>query len=166
MRDEMQMSGKRRMMGSMRSAPLQWDLSPREAIARQKELRDRVRLAPLAREPRTVGGCDVSMERFGTQGFAGFVVLSYPECSILDHAVVERPLAFPYIPGLLSFREIPLLLDAWNELKTKPDVLVADGQGIAHPRRMGIATHLGLELGIPAIGCAKSVLTGIYDYPP
>jgi deoxyribonuclease V len=142
-----------------------WDLAPKEAIALQKDLRERVRLVPLAKEPTLIGGCDVSMNRFAKEGFAGFVTLSYPELRLLDHAVVKRDIPFPYVPGLLSFREIPMLLDAWRELATKPEVLLVDGIGVAHPRRLGIASHLGLVLGIPTIGVAKSVLTGHHEEP-
>ncbi|MES2931582.1 MAG: deoxyribonuclease V [Patescibacteria group bacterium] len=142
-----------------------WNLSPKEAIALQKELRDQVRLVPLASEPALVGGCDVSMNRFAKEGFAGFVTLSFPALEMVDHAVVKDTIPFPYIPGLLSFREIPMLMKAWEDLETKPDVLLVDGIGIAHPRRLGIATHLGLMLNIPTIGCAKSVLTGAYEEP-
>lgn len=143
----------------------QWDLTPKEAIALQKELREQVCIVPLEKEPSIVGGCDVSMNRFAKEGFAGFVTLSYPELVLQDHAVVKDDIPFPYVPGLLSFREIPMLLKAWDLLETKPDVLLVDGTGIAHPRRLGIATHLGLILGIPTIGCAKSVLTGSYEMP-
>ena len=143
-----------------------WNLSPKEAIALQKELREQVRLEPLAVTPRYVGGCDVSMNRFAKEGFAGFVTLSYPELELVDHSVVKDLIPMPYIPGLLSFREIPMLLKAWERLEQKPDVLVADGIGIAHPRRLGIASHLGVLLDLPTIGCAKSVLTGVYEEPP
>jgi deoxyribonuclease V len=142
-----------------------WDLTPKEAIALQKELRDEVRLEPLMQEPLTIGGADVSMNRFAKEGFAGFVTLSFPELALLDHAVDKGLIPFPYVPGLLSFREIPMLLAAWERLRIKPDVLVVDGIGIAHPRRLGIATHLGLVLDVPTIGCAKSVLVGTYDEP-
>ncbi len=142
-----------------------WDLSPREAIAVQRELRDRISLVPLTSAPRLIGGCDVSMNRFADVGFAGFVTLTYPELVRIDRAVVRDLIPFPYVPGLLSFREIPMLIKAWEKLKTKPDVLVVDGIGIAHPRRLGIASHLGLVLGIPTIGCAKSVLIGTYQEP-
>lgn len=141
-----------------------WDLSPKEAVALQKELREQIALVPLKRKPKLIGGCDVSMDRFATEGFAGFVVLNNM-LQVVDHAVVKDRIPFPYIPGLLSFREIPMLVKAWGKLKTKPEVLVVDGVGIAHPRRMGIATHLGLVLNIPTIGCAKSVLVGKYDEP-
>ena len=142
-----------------------WNLTPREAIELQRRLRDEVRLIPLPGEPRLIGGCDVSMNRFAKEGFAGFVTLSFPELELRDHAVVKDTIPFPYVPGLLSFREIPMLVKAWKKLETKPDVLVADGIGIAHPRRLGIASHLGLVLGLPTIGCAKSILTGVYEEP-
>jgi deoxyribonuclease V len=142
-----------------------WNLTPKEAVALQKELREQVKLVPLQHPPMIVGGCDVSMNRFAKEGFAGFVTLSFPELTLIDHAVVKDTIPFPYVPGLLSFREIPMLLKAWEKLKTKPDVLIVDGIGIAHPRRLGIASHLGLVLGIPTIGCAKSVLTGVYEEP-
>jgi deoxyribonuclease V len=142
-----------------------WSLTPKEAIALQKELKEQVRLVPLEKKPTLIGGADVSMDRFAKEGFAGFVTLSYPQLELVGHAVVKDTIPMPYIPGLLSFREIPMLVKAWEKLKTKPDVLVVDGIGIAHPRRLGIASHLGLVLGIPTIGCAKSVLTGVYDEP-
>jgi deoxyribonuclease V len=143
----------------------EWKVSPKEAIAMQRELAQKVRLIPLARTPKRIGGCDVSMNRFATEGFAGFVTLSYPELRVEDHSVVKDAIPMPYIPGLLSFREIPMLMKAWEKLQVKPDVLMADGIGIAHPRRLGIASHLGILLGIPTIGCAKSVLTGVYEEP-
>lgn len=142
-----------------------WNLTPKEAIALQKELASKIRLTPLDNPLKFIGGADVSMNLYATEGFAGFVTLSYPDLNLVDESVVKRPINFPYIPGLLSFREIPMLLDAWKELKQKPDVIVVDGTGIAHPRRMGIATHLGLILGVPTIGCAKNLLFGTYDMP-
>lgn len=140
-------------------------VSPKEAVAIQKQLREKVRLVSLKRAPKIIGGCDVSMNLFATNGYAGFVVLSFPTLEVLAHSVVKEEISFPYIPGLLSFREIPMLLEAWKSLPLKPEVLLVDGVGIAHPRRLGIATHLGLALGIPTIGCAKSVLTGVYKEP-
>lgn len=145
--------------------PSTWNVTPVEAIKLQKELRANIRLVPLAKPTAVIGGADVSMNRFATEGFAGIVSLTFETLEMIDHAVIKDMLAFPYIPGLLSFREIPLLLQAWEKLATKPDVLVVDGIGIAHPRRLGIATHLGLLLNVPTIGCAKSVLTGIYEEP-
>lgn len=142
-----------------------WDLTPKEAIELQKKCKDEVRLIPLTKEPKLIGGADVSMNRFAKEGYAGFVTLSYPELEVVDHQVEKGIIPFPYVPGLLSFREIPMLMHTWKKLKTKPDLLIVDGIGIAHPRRLGIASHLGLLLNIPTIGCAKSVLTGIYDQP-
>src|SRR5690606_34222870 len=143
-----------------------FDLPPKEAIALQKTLREQVSLKPLRKTVRTVGGADVSMNRFGKVAFAGIIVLSYPDLEVVDYATVETPITFPYIPGLLSFREIPALLLAYQKLKLKPDLLMLDGQGIAHPRRLGIATHFGLYTDQPTIGAAKSLLTGIFDEPP
>lgn len=142
-----------------------WDLKPKEAIELQKKLRDEVRLIPLSSAPKLIGGADVSMNRFAKEGYAGFVTLSYPELTVVDHRVEKGIIPFPYVPELLSFREIPMLMTAWKKLQTKPDLLVVDGIGIAHPRRLGIASHLGLLLNIPTIGCAKSVLIGAYDEP-
>lgn len=142
-----------------------FSVSPKDAVQLQKKLRDEVQLMLLKEKPKLVGGCDVSMNRFAKEGFAGFVTLTYPELQLIDHAVVKDMIPFPYVPGLLSFREIPMLVKAWEKLKTKPDILIVDGIGIAHPRRLGIASHLGLILGIPTIGCAKSVLTGVHEEP-
>jgi deoxyribonuclease V len=145
--------------------PHAWNVTPKEAVAIQKTLREQVSIEPITIPVRYVAGCDVSMNLYSKIIFAGFVVLSYPELEIVDHAVVRDETSFPYIPGLLSFREIPALLKAWEKLKTKPDLIFVDGVGIAHPRRIGIASHLGVAISVPTIGCAKSVLTGIYDEP-
>lgn len=142
-----------------------WNLTPKEAVELQKKLRGQVVLAPLPKDIRHIGGCDLSMNLYSTNVFAGFVVLTYPELKLVDHAAVEDTVIFPYVPGLLSFREIPPLLKAWKKLKIKPDVICVDGVGVAHPRRMGIATHLGLALDVPTIGVAKSLLTGTYEQP-
>ncbi|HJQ69677.1 MAG TPA: deoxyribonuclease V [Blastocatellia bacterium] len=143
----------------------EWDLSPTEAIALQQKLRGEVRVEPLARKPRTVAGCDISFNKFSDTVYAGIVVLKLPELEIVDRATAITTVKFPYIPGLLSFRETPALLEAWQKLKTAPDVLMLDGQGIAHPRRFGIACHFGLIAGLPSVGCAKTVLVGKYDEP-
>lgn len=141
-----------------------FDVSPKEAVQLQQELRTQVRLVPLTDEVRLIGGCDVSMNRFAKEGFAGFITLSATLEPVAE-SVVKDAIPFPYIPGLLSFREIPMLLKAWERLSVKPEVLVVDGIGIAHPRRLGIASHLGVLLDLPTIGCAKSVLTGVYEEP-
>ncbi len=142
-----------------------WSVTPKEAVEIQRQMRTQVRLEPLTKEITLIGGCDISMNLYSTTFYGGFVVLSYPELALVDDAFVKDTVTFPYIPGLLSFREIPSLLKAWEKLKTKPDVIVVDGVGIAHPRRIGIASHLGIALDIPTIGCAKSVLTGVYEEP-
>lgn len=141
-------------------------LSPQEAIAIQQKLRDEVKIEPLGKTPTRIGGADISMNWHATESFGGIVTLNYETLHVVDHAVAKGEINFPYIPGLLSFREVPLLVLAWQKLQIKPDVLVVDGFGIAHPRRIGIASHLGVTLGIPTIGCAKSVLTGTYEEPP
>jgi deoxyribonuclease V len=140
-----------------------WNVTPKEAIEIQKQLREEVRIEPLKKKIHTIAGCDVSMNLYSNTIYAGFIVLSYPDLKIIDQAVVKDVTHFPYVPGLLSFREIPALLKAWKKLETKPDLVMVDGQGIAHPRRLGIASHLGLALNIPTIGCAKSVLYGKYN---
>jgi deoxyribonuclease V len=148
-----------------------WDISVKEALALQKQL------APLVvgqadtfalDQIRTVAGLDVSyvrQEGETVQGKAAIVVLSFPDLEVIEQATVVTEVTFPYVPGLLSFRESPVLLAAWKRLKTQPDVLVFDGQGYAHPRRFGLACHLGLYLDRPAIGCAKSRLIGTYAEP-
>jgi deoxyribonuclease V len=142
-----------------------WDVNPAEAVRIQKELRERIRLEPFLGEPRLVAGADVSFNRYSTKIYAGFVVLDYDSLEVVERTGAVVEVSFPYVPGLLSFREIPPLLEAWRQLRTEPDVYVFDGQGIAHPRRVGIATHMGLLLDKPAIGCAKSLLTGRFQAP-
>jgi deoxyribonuclease V len=131
-----------------------------EAIRIQKRLRGRV-IRRGTVQPRLVAGADVSYK--GDVARAVFVVLR--DLEPVEQVVVDESVPFPYIPGLLSFREIPPLLSAWKKITTKPDVIIVDGQGIAHPRRFGIASHLGLVLGVPTIGCAKSRLCGEHDEP-
>lgn len=146
-----------------RSLSHPWDLEPAEAIALQKELATYVvRRAELG-EVRRIGGVDASY-RDGLAR-AAVVVLSYPDLEILDYTVVTRPIEYPYVPGLLTFREGPAVLDAFEQVRTMPDLLIFDGQGIAHPRRIGIASHIGVLLDVPAIGCAKRRLRGRYEPP-
>ncbi len=140
-----------------------FNLTPKEAVALQKQLREQVVLTPFTKKITYIAGCDVSMNLYSKTVYAGFVILSYPDLIMVDHAVVQDETKFPYIPGLLSFREIPSLLKAWKKLKIIPDLICVDGVGIAHPRRLGIATHLGLALDIPTIGIAKSILTGTHE---
>lgn len=143
----------------------EWPQTGSEAIALQKRLRERVSLAPLAREIETVAGADISFDKFSPKVFAGVVVFHLPTMSVIEEVGVQSEARFPYIPGLLSFRETPALLEAWSRLRTEPDAVMLDGQGIAHPRRIGIASHFGLIVERPAFGCAKSVLVGRYDEP-
>jgi deoxyribonuclease V len=137
-----------------------WDLTRGEAIEVQKRLRNLVRLQPLARPVNTIAGADISFNKYSDTVYAGIVVLRLSDLQIIESVGVRSVSKFPYIPGLLSFREAPSLLEAWEKLKTKPDVLMLDGQGIAHPRRFGIACHVGVLLDWPTIGCAKSILVG------
>lgn len=137
--------------------------TPREAMALQKEWSARVLRSGSARPPRTIAGVDVGVRDDVAR--AAIVVLSWPALEPLDRATETRPVRFPYVPGLLGFREVPCILAAWAKLAVEPDLLVVDGQGLAHPRRFGVATHLGLELDRPAIGCAKSLLVGEHREP-
>ncbi|HZS06252.1 MAG TPA: deoxyribonuclease V [Blastocatellia bacterium] len=142
-----------------------WDLTPAEAIALQKKLREQVVIRPLPDKVELVAGADISFNKFSEVVYAGIVVLRLPQLEVIATSGVVTTTKFPYIPGLLSFREVPALLEAWQKLTVRPDVLVLDGQGIAHPRRLGIASHIGLVIGLPTVGCAKTVLTGRYEEP-
>ncbi|PPK85816.1 endonuclease V [Neolewinella xylanilytica] len=137
-----------------------WQLDPKDAVELQRELRTRIRLQPLDKPIRFIGGADISFNLYSDVFYAGIVVLDYATLEVVETAFHTETVTFPYIPGLLSFREIPTLLKAWAKLATKPDVTMVDGHGIAHPRRMGIATHFGLVTDSPTLGCAKKVLTG------
>jgi deoxyribonuclease V len=142
-----------------------WNVTPAEAVALQKQLRERVRIQSPTVPFGTIAGADISFNKFEETVYAGIVVLRLPTLEVLEEVGVVSRATFPYVPGLLSFREAPALLDAWAKLQTEPDVVVLDGQGIAHPRRLGIASHLGLVLDRPTFGCAKSVLTGKFGEP-
>ena len=141
------------------------NLTAAEAIAYQHELRKQIDLRPLDIPVNYIGGADISFNKYSETVYAGIIVLRYPELHVVDKITVIDQTRFPYIPGLLAFREVPALLKAWNQLQTKPDVMVLDGQGIAHQRRLGIATHFGLVTGAPSIGCGKSRLTGNFTEP-
>ncbi len=140
-----------------------WDLTPAEAVALQQELRHKVRLEADPGPVRRVAGVDVSCR--GEEARAAVVVLSFPELRRVDQGLAEVPLTFPYVPGLLSFREGPAVLAAFERLTLWPDLVLFDGQGLAHPRRLGLACHLGLFLDLPSIGCAKSRLCGQHEEP-
>jgi len=143
-----------------------WNMDYREAIALQQELAGQVRLANCLPQPVTrVAGVDVSYEKHGDRFYAGVVVLDFPSLEPVAEAHAFARVDFPYIPGLLSFRELPVLLDAFRALATVPDAVLVDGQGIAHPRRLGLASHLGLWLDLPTVGCAKSRLCGDHAEP-
>jgi deoxyribonuclease V len=142
-----------------------WDLNIKEARNLQTELSHKVVCSNSGLSPRIIAGIDVSIARFSKAGRAAVVALSYPGMKVIDLAVSEGEISFPYVPGLLSFREIPLILEAWKKLRALPDLILVDGQGIAHPRRLGIASHLGLLFDVPSIGCAKSRLIGEHSPP-
>lgn len=140
-----------------------WDLTPTEAVAVQRALAGRVRLTPLVDPPKRIAGVDVSVREGIAQ--AAVVVVDAQTMAVLDGAIWREPERFPYISGLLSFREIPTLLQAVERLSILPDLIVCDGQGIAHPRRLGLASHLGVLLDLPTIGAAKSRLVGTAEDP-
>jgi len=145
--------------------PHPWDVSPKEAIALQQQLRGAVvredRLGPV----RHVAGVDVGFEDGGRITRAAVAVLSFPDLELAETAIAHVPTTFPYVPGLLSFREVPAVIAALEKLAIVPDLLLCDGQGIAHPRRFGIACHLGMLCNLPAIGVGKTRLTGTHDEP-
>jgi deoxyribonuclease V len=141
-----------------------WNVSPDEAIAIQERLRPLVQqTTSIALDQiRTVAGIDASYHEVG---HAAVVVFSFPDLEIIDQATAIRESVFPYMPGLLSFREGPVVLDALAKLKQQPDLFIFDGQGYAHPRRFGLACHLGLYLDRPSIGCAKTRFIGTFEEP-
>lgn len=142
-----------------------WHLTPKEAMALQEQLRTELVLTDRFSPPTRVAGVDVGFEGNGQITRAAVAVLSFPDLTPIDQAVTRQPTSFPYVPGLLSFREIPAVLEALQMLSTPPDLLLCDGQGFAHPRRFGLACHLGLLTDIPSIGVAKSRLIGEHDEP-
>ena len=139
-----------------------WQVTTTEAIQIQKELAGQVSRTGDV-NPSLIAGVDVSVNRWAKTGTGAVVVLNYPELEVVETQVVTGLVEFPYVPGLLSFREIPLLLPAFEKLSVTPGLCIVDGQGIAHPRRIGLAAHLGLFLDIPTIGCAKSRLCGSHE---
>ncbi|GMQ81336.1 MAG: deoxyribonuclease V [Rhodothermia bacterium] len=140
-----------------------WDVSPKEAVAIQHSLRERVVIEPLIIEVQLIAGIDVSVKNNRVR--TAIVVLDLDNLSQVDSVTWEGPAVFPYVPGLLSFREIPAILPALELLSVTPDAIMLDGQGLAHPRRFGLACHLGVLLDIPSLGVAKSRLTGTYKEP-
>lgn len=137
-----------------------WVRTYASAVALQERLCKQVRLMPLRGPIETIAGVDVSYEKAGDRFFAGVVVMRLPDLAVIEARWVARRAAFPYIPGLLTFREGPAVLAALRKLRTEPAVFIFDGHGLAHPRRLGLASHLGLWVDRPSVGCAKSLLTG------
>jgi deoxyribonuclease V len=142
-----------------------WDVTPREAIQLQARLRAKVIPRGGVRRLRLVAGADVAFDKHSDRAYAAVVVLKFPTLETIEEAVVQDRITFPYIPGLLSFREAPSLLRAFLKLKQAPDLIFIDGHGLSHPRSAGIACHIGVLLDRPVIGCAKSVLVGTYEDP-
>lgn len=141
-----------------------WNLSQEEARALQNELTTRViREDQLAEPVQLVAGVDMAINENNAMARAAVVLLSYPEMEVVERHIYEEPIRMPYIPGLLSFREAPCVLGAFQQLRQRPQLVMVDGAGIAHPRHIGIASHLGLWLDLPTIGCAKSILVGRFD---
>lgn len=145
--------------------PHSFDVSYEEAVRIQRELAGQISLSPFLREYRFVAGADIAYSKRDNTLFAAVVVQEYPSGEQVFSLSEKGEAAFPYIPGLLSFREAPLLLQLFENLPVTPDVVVCDGQGLAHPRGFGLACHIGLLLNVPSIGCAKSRLVGEYEEP-
>jgi len=142
-----------------------WQVSTTQALEIQQRLAAQVSKRSEVTTPRFIAGVDISAGRGEGMATGAVVVLNYPELRVVETKVAQGKLGLPYIPGLLSFRELPLTLAACQKLTIAPDLILVDGQGIAHPRRLGLASHLGLFLNMPTIGCAKSILCGSYEAP-
>ena len=155
------------MVATVSDTPVRhrWPTSIRRAIKLQERLRDRLRLTGGPRRVTVVAGADISYDLHAGRLYAAVLNYSFPDLRRLEIALVRAPIGFPYVPGLLSFREAPALVQAFSRLNIRPDLLICDGQGIAHPRGMGLASHLGLLLDLPTIGCAKSRLIGTHRPP-
>ena len=142
-----------------------WQLNSTQAIDMQQRLSAQVSRSGEVTNPRFIAGVDIAVGKGQEMATGAVVILSYPELRLVETKVAQGKLNFPYIPGLLSFREAPLTLTACQQLTITPDLIMVDGQGIAHPRRIGLASHLGLFLNTPTIGCAKSLLCGQHEEP-
>jgi len=142
-----------------------WQVSPTQALDIQRRLAAQVSRSSEVTTPRFIAGVDISAPKAQGVATGAVVILNYPELRLVETKVAQRKLDFPYVPGLLSFRESPLILAACQRLSVTPDLILVDGQGVAHPRRMGLACHLALFLNTPTIGCAKSLLCGKHEVP-
>ena len=142
-----------------------WNLTPQEAIRVQAQLRAKIIARGRVRNPKLVAGADAAFDLRAQRIVAAVVVLTFPALEPVETVVHQERLAFPYIPGLLSFREAPALLHAFEQLRHSPDVIFIDGHGVSHPRAAGIACHVGICLDRPTIGCAKSLLVGTHRAP-
>lgn len=142
-----------------------WNVSPQEAIRIQSRIQKEIIPYGKIKTVQLVAGADVAYDQKSQTTYAGVVVLRKTDLAIVETSVATWPISFPYIPGLLSFREAPALLQAFKKVRSEPDVLFVDGHGVSHPRAAGIASHIGLLLNRPVIGCAKSLLIGSYEEP-
>ncbi len=142
-----------------------WDVSLKEAREIQESLRGSVVTRDDFGELRRIAGVDVGFEEQGRVSRAAVAALGFPGLELLEHKIVRQPTSFPYVPGLLSFREIPAVAAALEELNQPPDLVICDGHGVAHPRRFGLACHLGVVLDLPTIGAAKSRFIGTFEEP-
>lgn len=136
-----------------------------EATQIQNALRAQVDTRERELHFNTIGGADISLNLYSSTIYAGIILLSFPQLQPIAYSLVKAETRFPYVPGYLAFREVPALVQVWEQMTQKPGVLVADGHGIAHPRRMGIASHFGVITGQPGMGCAKNILTGRFKEP-
>jgi deoxyribonuclease V len=155
-----------RLDGVKAKLRFRWEVTPAEARRIQLSLRDQVERRDRLGGLRRVAGADVALDLARGKAIAGVVIYRFPELEEIERVWAEETLRFPYIPGLLSFREMPAILAAFERVRNEPDLIFYDGQGYAHPRRFGIACHLGVALDCPAIGCAKSRLIGTHEEPP
>jgi deoxyribonuclease V len=137
-----------------------WDVSTEKAIRIQEILRDRIVLTNTFSRVSLIGGADAAYSKENNLIFGSIAILSYPDMNLIETVMAYGEVSFPYIPGLFSFREGPILIEAFQKLKIKPDVMIFEGHGIAHPKGFGLSSHLGLWIDLPSIGCAKTLLIG------
>lgn len=142
-----------------------WDLSPEEGIRLQNKLANTIVARYSGGPLEIVAGADIGFEKHTSQAIAGIVLLRFPSLEVMRRYTLKAPVRFPYVPGLLSFREGPILLQLFKQVSPAPHLVFFDGHGLSHPRKLGLASHLGLFLNCPTIGCAKSKLTGEYEDP-